>query len=1115
MTQTIDKPSERTPEQKRALASRLLQQREAAQAAVHRLFESQVERTPEAIAISFGDVTLTYHELNQRANRLGHRLRRLGVGAEKLVGLCANRSPEMLVGLLGILKAGGAYVPLDPSFPEARLSFMLDDARVPVLVTEQALRERLPVDGPQLVCLDADWEGIEDESPENLKGGAVAQSLAYVIYTSGSTGRPKGVMIPHSALVNLLRSMQRILGFTSQDVLLAVTTLSFDIAGLELYVPLIAGGRVDLVSRDEAADGLRLAERLAHGGITYLQATPATWRLLLEAGWPGSPELTMLCGGETLPRALADRLIDKGKTLWNLYGPTETTIWSSVARVEPSEGSVPIGRPIAETQMYVLDSRLRPVPVGVTGELYIGGAGVARGYWNRPGLTSERFLPDVISKTPDARLYRTGDLARWRSDGSLECLGRVDHQVKIRGYRVELGEIESAIARHPAVSEAVVTVKPDSSGELALIAYTVARPGLDGSPAEVRRFLMESLPDYMIPAAFLTLDSLPLTPNGKIDRSALPDPNGARDSSAALYVPPRSPVEEAVASVWAELLGLERVGAHDNFFELGGHSLFATQVLARIRDTFSIDAPLRDFLDEPTVAGLSRVIEKELRAGSGSQLPPISAVASDRPRRASFAQQRLWFLDQLDPGNASYNVPAAVHLSGNLDVAALERALNEVVRRHESLRTTFEAVGGVPYQIIAPSLTVSLAIEDISNHQEPDREGEALRRLRAEAATPFELARGPMVRAKLLRLGEGEHVAIVTMHHVVSDLWSIGVLIREVAALYDAYRRQEPSPLPEPTIQYADFADWQRDWLQGDALARLLDYWKRELRGVAPLELPTDRPRPPVPRHRGNLGMRTLPKGLVGALHGLGRQEGATLFMTLMTAFQTFLHRYTNQDDFAVGSPIAGRTRTEVESLIGFFVNSLVLRTDLSGEPSFRELLRRTRRKALSAYAHQDLPFEEIVNAIATGREASRSPLFQVMFAHQNAPLPPLESPELKMTEVKAHSGTAKFDLILFTEERPDGLLATMEYDADLFDAATVERMLHHFETLLEGIVADPDRPVGELSMLTEEESRQLLGTSAAGGQAGGAAQTMAGLDGLSEDELDALLEQFELGNDA
>ena len=597
--------------------------------------------------------SLTYFELNARANCVARRLRALGVGPEVLVGLCTGRSTAMVVGLLAVLKAGGAYVPVDPAYPPERIAFMLDDAQVSVLVTEQRLLDDLP-DGKRCVlCLDSKSEATDPDRDRNLNSRVRAANLAYVIYTSGSTGRPKGVQVTHSALANLLQAMRRLLSPGEQDTLLAVTTLSFDIAALEMFLPLIVGGRVELVERDVAVDGASLANRLDDPGITFLQATPSTWRLLLEAGWRGKPTLTMLCGGEALPRALADRLSDKGAALWNLYGPTETTVWSSACRVEPGEKPISIGGPIANTRLYVLDKRLAPVPVGVTGELYISGAGLARGYRNRPGQTAERFLPDPFGNSPGGRLYRTGDLARWRPDGSLECLGRVDHQVKIRGFRVELGEIEAALVRHTSVREAVVAARPDATGETSLAAYIVPRHGLDPiTTTDLRRWLLGLVPEYMVPTAFVILESLPLTPNGKVDRQALPVPAGARLAASAHFVPPRGPIEEALAEIWTELLGGEQVGAHDNFFERGGHSLMAVQLLARLRQMFGVDTYLKDFFEDATIAQLGGIVERALAEGAVPQAPPLTRVQRGVSLPASFAQQRLWFLDQLEPGRA-------------------------------------------------------------------------------------------------------------------------------------------------------------------------------------------------------------------------------------------------------------------------------------------------------------------------------------------------------------------------------------------------------------------------------------------------------------------------------
>ncbi len=1076
----VEESVELTLDHKRRLVARLLREKGIPHrdepGLVHRLIEVQAERTPQAVAVTCSGGSLTYFELNARANCVARRLRALGVGPEVLVGLCTGRSTAMVVGLLAVLKAGGAYVPVDPAYPPERIAFMLDDAQVSVLVTEQRLLDDLP-DGKRCVlCLDSKSEATDPDRDRNLNSRVRAANLAYVIYTSGSTGRPKGVQVTHSALANLLQAMRRLLSPGEQDTFLAVTTLSFDIAALEMFLPLIVGGRVELVERDLAVDGASLANRLDDPGITFLQATPSTWRLLLEAGWRGKPTLTMLCGGEALPRALADRLSDKGAALWNLYGPTETTVWSSACRVEPGETPISIGQPIANTRLYVLDKRLRAVPVGVTGELYISGAGLARGYRNRPGQTAERFLPDPFGKSPGGRLYRTGDLARWRPDGTLECLGRVDHQVKIRGFRVELGEIEAALARYTSVREAVVVGRPDATGETSLAAYIVPHHALDPiTTADLRRWLMGLVPEYMVPTAFVILESLPLTPNGKVDRQALPDPAGARLAASAHFVPPRGPIEEALAEIWTELLGGVPVGTHDNFFERGGHSLMAVQLLARLRQMFGVDTYLKDFLEDATIARLGGIVERALAEGAVPQAPPITRVQRGASLPASFAQERLWFLDQLEPGRASYNIPAAVSLVGRLDVTALGQALSEVVRRHEVLRTTLVADKGIPRQVIAASVGLTLELEDLSGLPEGERQTHAADRIREEAQRPFDLARGPLIRARLLQLGQQEYIAVMIMHHAISDGWSIDVLIREVSALYESALKAESSPLPELAIQYADYAVWQRNWLQGAILDTQLGYWTKQLADTPDLELPTDRPRPLVPSQRGRERSTTLSKTTLEAVRALGRHEGATLYMTLLAAFQVLLHRYSGQEDFAVGSPIAGRTLPELEGLIGFFVNTLVMRADLSGNPGFRHLLRRVRKTAIEAYTHQDLPFERVVSIAHPDRDTSCSPLFQVMFALQNAPQSPLRAPDLSLSPLALGSETSKFDLTLFAADIAEGLRLTVEYSSDLFDAATVDRMLAHYGLLLEEIIAHPDQPIRTLQMLTEAERRLLL----------------------------------------
>ncbi len=1103
------------PQQKRALLARLLREKARAtdplERPVHRIFEGRVKENPDAPALTFHGQTLTYADLNTRANRLAHHLKALGVGPEVMVGLCVERGIEMVVGLLAILKAGGAYLPLDPGFPPTRVAFMLADAAVPVLVTQATLVGRFETNGAEIVCLDIDAEALELRSAENVKESASADHLAYAIYTSGSTGTPKGVLITHRALTNFLLSMAKEPGLSASDTLLAVTTLSFDIAALELLLPLTVGARVEVVSRDEAMDGSRLIDRLVSSGATVLQATPASWRLLLESGWEGNSALSVFCGGEALNRDLAERLLSKAGAVWNLYGPTETTVWSTLAKVQSGDGTVPVGRPIAHTRAYVLDAHMRPVPVGVAGELYLGGTGLARGYHGRPSLTAERFLPDPFSTDGGARVYRTGDLARYRPDGVIECLGRVDGQVKIRGYRVELGEVESALSAHPAIREAAAAARDEASGEKQLVAYLVPR---NHAPieTELRAFLKERLPEYMIPSAFVVLPTMPMTPNGKIDRKALPDPDPAGGEGPVPYVPPRGPIEEGLTAIWSEILGRPKIGVHDDFFDLGGHSLMAAQLLARVRETFGVEPPLNDLFEAPTVAGLGRLVDAALRSGAGLSVPPLVKVNRDGPLPASFAQQRMWFLDQLDPGRSSYNIPVVVRIQGAIDIDALRRAFNELARRQESLRTTFRSIDGLPIQVVADELTIDLPVEDLSDFPEETREIEALKRSRAEAWVPFQLSRGPLVRVRLYLLGVDDHLAVVTTHHAISDGWSLGVVIQETGALYNAFSRGEESPLAEPAVQYADYAAWQRGWLSGDVLETQLEYWRATLKGVPGLELATDRPRPAAASGSGAQRFREFPKALVEQIQTLGRKEGATLFMTLLAGFEALLSRYSGQVDFAVGVPIAGRTVAEIENLIGYFANTLALRADLAGEPGFREMIRRVRKAALGAYARQDLPFDRLVLDLQPDRDPARSPIFQVMFVLQNAPLPALESANLKMTPVDVESVTSKFDLTLSMIETETGYKGSLEYATDLFDASTADRMLAHLETLLTSALAEPDRPVASLPMLSEAEEKLLLGWNSAGADREGLPldnddeAALADLENLSDDELDALL---------
>ncbi|WDD36885.1 amino acid adenylation domain-containing protein (plasmid) [Nostoc sp. UHCC 0926] len=1359
---------------------------------IHQLFEEQVERTPDAVAVVFEDQQLTYQQLNTRANQLAHYLRSLDVGADVLVGLCVERSLEMVVGLLGILKAGGAYLPLDPDYPTERLSFMVEDAQVRVLLTQQQLVESLPKHQARVVCLDIDWEKIAQNNDSNLENTATPDNLAYVIYTSGSTGKPKGVLINYSNVARLFAATNSWYNFNSQDVWTLFHSYAFDFSVWEIWGALLYGGRLVVVPYLVTRSPESFYELLCQEKITILNQTPSAFRQLIQAeiaiATAGELNLRLVIfGGEALElkslQPWFERHGDQMPQLVNMYGITETTVhvtYRPLSKVDLYGTASVIGRPIPDLQVYVLDEQKQPVPIGVSGEMYVGGAGVARGYLNRVELTQQRFISHPFSKNPQARLYKTGDLARYLPNGELEYLGRIDQQVKIRGFRIELGEIEAALTQHLAVGETIVIAREDDPGNKRLVAYIVPeqtyafpilqllrfqnkslsneellyklpngmmvahlnknetefvykelweeqtylkngvtinegdcifdvganiglftlfvgqickdvsiyafepippvfdllhinsenyglnvklfnlglssetksdtftyypqisvisgrfadiaqerevvksfllkqqniveneteissqaidellaerlqsqqftcqlrtisdviseygvekidllkidvekseqdvlsgiqqedwqkikqivvevhningrleeitallkkhgydltieqdalledtvlyniyarRPSINQSLpedpgsglvsdyvkpgwinvnlllSEFRHCLQKKLPEYMVPSAFVLLESLPLTPNGKVDRNALPEPD--LDSTLLeKYVAPRTPIEEILAQIWAQVLKVERVGIHDNFFESGGHSLLATQLLSRIRNIFKLELPLHSLFAATTVAKFAQEIKQLQQQNLELSTPPILPRASEAELPLSFAQQRLWFLDQLQPLSAFYNVPVALHLVGTLEVAALQQSLQEIIHRHEALRTNFIKVDGKPTQVIQTQANWKVSIVDLKHLFTTEQEIATQQLAQQQAIQPFNLATEPLVRATLLVLSKTEHALLVCMHHIVFDGWSVGVFVQELAALYNAYSQGQPSPLAPLPIQYADFAIWQRNWLQGDVLQSQLSYWQQQLANApALLSLPTDRPRPSVQTDNGAYQQFALSKELTSGLTQLSQQQGVTLFMTLLAAFDTLLYRYTGQEDILVGSPIANRDRSEIEELIGFFVNTLVIRTDLAGNPSFSELLSRVREVALSAYAHQNLPFEMLVEALQPERDLSYTPLFQVMFALQNASTSQVELAGLTVTPLITEGATAKFDLSLLMQNTATGLVGFWEYNTDLFDASTIERMTGHFVTLLEGIIANPQQQISQLPLLTAVEQQQLL----------------------------------------
>ncbi len=1033
---------------------------------LHQLFEMQAARTPDAAAVVAGGVRLTYGELNRRANQLAHHLRRQGVGAEDRVGICLRRSERLVVSLLGVLKAGGAYVPLDPAYPRQRLELILEDSQARWILGEEETAAGLGAGSRgRWLRLDAAAERIAGERTADPEPVADAANLAYLIYTSGSTGRPKAVAVEHRSPVVLIQWARET--FPPEDFagVLASTSIGFDLSVFEIFVPLSCGGRVIL-----AENVLELARLPAAGEVTLVNTVPSAMAEVLRGGWLPPSVRTVNLAGEPIPPVLVEavRALVPAPRLYNLYGPSEDTTYSTFAPLADG-AEAPIGRPLAGTRAYVLDARGEPLPAGVPGELHLAGEGLARCYLGRPELTAEKLVPDPFAVEPGARLYRTGDLARWRRDGVLDFLGRADHQVKVRGFRIELGEIEAALGRHPRVREAVVVAREDGEAGKRLVAYVAPA---DVAAAELRAFLREILPAPMVPSVFVGLDALPLSPHGKLDRRALPDP-GRAAAGAVPAMDRRAPVEELVAGVAAELLGVDSVGPHDDFFIIGGHSLLAVRLLARVSRLFGVDLPLATVFTHPTAAGLAERIE----AASGVGVPAAPPVRP-LPRRlgealpASHAQRQLWFLDRLEPGSAVYHLPGAVRLSGLLDTSALDRALAEIVRRHEALRTVLRAVDGEPVQVVQPPPAAVLPLIDLSAVPEPLRGAEVERLARQAAIAPFDLRRGPLFRVLAVRRDAADHELLLTLHHVVADGWSLEVLLSELNVLYGAFAAGLPSPLPELPIQYADWAVWQRERLQGTLLETQLGWWRRQLAGAPTLDLPADRKRQAGPSSRGGTRQAALPAGTAEKIGRLARREGATAFMVLLAALQAQLARYTAADLVPVGSPVANRGRAE-EGLIGFFVNMLVFQTPVGGDPAFQELLARAREVCLGAYAHPDVPFDRLVEELRPERLRARNPLFQAAF-QLDEPLSVRRLGEVAAAVRRLETGTAKFDLLLSVVREPRSFAAVLEYDADLYDPSTADRLLGHWRTLVEGIADDPRARLSELPLLTAPELAQI-----------------------------------------
>ncbi|MBA4876387.1 pyoverdine non-ribosomal peptide synthetase PvdD [Pseudomonas aeruginosa] len=1068
------------PERRQTLSEWNPAQRECAvQGTLQQRFEEQARQRPQAVALILDEQRLSYGELNARANRLAHCLIARGVGADVPVGLALERSLDMLVGLLAILKAGGAYLPLDPAAPEERLAHILDDSGVRLLLTQGHLLERLPRQtGVEVLAIDGlVLDGYAESDPLTTLS---ADNLAYVIYTSGSTGKPKGTLLTHRNALRLFSATEAWFGFDERDVWTLFHSYAFDFSVWEIFGALLYGGRLVIVPQWVSRSPEDFYRLLCREGVTVLNQTPSAFKQLMAVACSADmatqqPALRyVIFGGEALDlqslRPWFQRFGDRQPQLVNMYGITETTVhvtYRPVSEADLEGGLVsPIGGTIPDLSWYILDRDLNPVPRGAVGELYIGRAGLARGYLRRPGLSATRFVPNPFPGGAGERLYRTGDLARFQADGNIEYIGRIDHQVKVRGFRIELGEIEAALAGLAGVRDAVVLAH-DGVGGTQLVGYVVADSAEDAERLResLRESLKRHLPDYMVPAHLMLLERMPLTVNGKLDRQALPQPDASLSQQA--YRAPGSELEQRIAAIWSEILGVERVGLDDNFFELGGHSLLATRVISRVRQEQQLDASLKALFERPVLEAFAQGLERTTDAVS-----TIPLADRQQPLALSFAQERQWFLWQLEPESAAYHIPSALRLRGRLDVDALQRSFDSLVARHETLRTRFRLEGGRSYQQVQPAVSVSIEREQFGE------EG-LIERIQAIVVQPFDLERGPLLRVNLLQLAEDDHVLVLVQHHIVSDGWSMQVMVEELVQLYAGYSQGLDVVLPALPIQYADYALWQRSWMEAGEKERQLAYWTGLLGGEQPvLELPFDRPRPARQSHRGaQLGFE-LSRELVEAVRALAQREGASSFMLLLASFQALLYRYSGQADIRVGVPIANRNRVETERLIGFFVNTQVLKADLDGRMGFDELLAQARQRALEAQAHQDLPFEQLVEALQPERNASHNPLFQVLFNHQSeirSVTPEVQLEDLRLEGLAWDGQTAQFDLTLDIQEDENGIWASFDYATDLFDASTVERLAGHWRNLLRGIVANPRQRLGELPLLDAPERRQTL----------------------------------------
>lgn len=1050
---------------------------------IHHRFEEQVKRTPDLIAVEFEGEQITYAELNASANRLANYLAKQGACEDKSVALFVERGFDMIIGLLAISKTGATYLPLDPIYPKARLFLIVDDAKPVIMLTQHALTNSVPETSAVLIFIDEQSE-YSSESSDNLKFGNSSKP-GYILYTSGSTGKPKGVPVTQHAVVNLVNAMTRLVDFTAQDILLAVTTISFDIAELEMYMPLFIGAKLVIATQETATDMELLAKKIVECNATLFQATPVTFKMLMISGWTGKKDLKLIIGGEALPKELVRDLLMRCAGVWNSYGPTETAIYSVVRHntMEDTigEGYVPIGRPIDNTVCYLLNKKLVPVPIGIPGELYIGGDGISPGYLNLPSMTDERFIVNPFGNNPEEKIYKTGDLIQYFNDGNMVFLNRLDSQVKIRGFRIELGEIESAIAQFDSIKDNVVIVREDIPGDKKLVGYIILKENQEADIAELKHFLATKLPDYMVPANFMTMEKFPVTLNGKVDRKLLPAPVEITSQVSADYVAPKTETEKELVQIWYEVLKIENIGITDNFFELGGNSLVAAMLISRINKKLNILIPLRLLFKKQMIIEIAEEIENRQQqqtmdtSVSAQTIPHLESTSNIY--QASPGQKRLWFLENFEPGNRAYNLPFDYRINGELDELILEKTINKIVERHESLRTVIQSSGGEPFQKVLEYSPFHLKVENLEHLTETEKNSLTAQYSEDNEMHIFNIETGPLFICRLIKISTTEWILLVNMHHAITDGWSVKILVDEMGIIYTALKQQKPIILNSLPITNSDHSEWQNGWLKGEECKKQLSYWIGELKGVPELlQLPMDFQRPKNQTYDGNEVQFTIGKEMTQQLLFFSKKHEGSLFVTLLSIFNTLISRYAAQEEFVVGIPIAGRIYEEQESLVGMVINNFPLRITPLDQMTFPEMFEMCKRKFYMAYENQILPIDRIVDELKVTRTPNISPLFQVMFNLLDMFDEEISLGDSKMEIVDKRRKIAQFDFSLHIYETKKSLNCVLEYNTNLFKRSRIERMAGHFLELVQSLMQNPEQKIKKISILTENEKEVVLG---------------------------------------